>query len=102
MLVVSDTDDVFLPKPTDLLVNLTEARASLEALLGRINDMFAENITVGSAMGPALQAGFKLMVGCCQWSSLSLRMPNCNLQGPNWWSNHGFVGHIAYCWGGCS
>jgi len=62
MLVVSDTDDVFLPKPTDLLVNLTEARTSLEVLLGRINDMFVENHTVGSAMGPALQAGFKLMV----------------------------------------
>ncbi|EGN92871.1 hypothetical protein SERLA73DRAFT_127142 [Serpula lacrymans var. lacrymans S7.3] len=61
MLVVSDTDDVFLPKPTDLLVNLVEARASLEALLGRINDMFQDNHTVGSALGPALQAGFKLM-----------------------------------------
>jgi protein transport protein SEC24 len=66
MLVVSDTDDVFLPKPTDLLVNLTEARASLESLLGRINDMFVENHILGSAMGPALQAGFKLMVsGWC-------------------------------------
>jgi protein transport protein SEC24 len=62
MLVVSDIDDVFLPKPTDLLVNLVECRASLETLLGRINDMFQENLTIGSAMGPALQAGFKLMV----------------------------------------
>jgi protein transport protein SEC24 len=62
MLVVSDTDDVFLPKPTDLLVNLAEARSSLEALLERINGMFQENTIVGSAMGPALQAGFKLMV----------------------------------------
>ncbi|KAG2343076.1 protein transporter SEC24 [Suillus weaverae] len=61
MLVVSDVDDVFLPKPTDLLINLTEARQSLESLLGRINDMFQDNHTVGSAMGPALQAGFKLM-----------------------------------------
>ncbi|KAG2124450.1 Sec23/Sec24 trunk domain-containing protein [Suillus clintonianus] len=61
MLVVSDVDDVFLPKPTDLLINLTEARQSLELLLGRINDMFQDNHTVGSAMGPALQAGFKLM-----------------------------------------
>lgn len=61
MLVVSDTDDVFLPKPTDLLVNLTEARASLENLLGRLGDMFAENHSLGSALGPALQAGFKLM-----------------------------------------
>ncbi|KAF8155735.1 protein transporter SEC24 [Crassisporium funariophilum] len=61
MLVVSDIDDVFLPKPTDLLVNITESRASLEALLGRIGDMFQENSIIGSAMGPALQAGFKLM-----------------------------------------
>ncbi|TFY77941.1 hypothetical protein EWM64_g6073 [Hericium alpestre] len=61
MMVVSDIDDVFLPKPTDLLVNLSEARASLESLLGRVNDMFQENHTLGSALGPALQAGFKLM-----------------------------------------
>jgi protein transport protein SEC24 len=98
MLVVSDTDDVFLPKPTDLLVNLTEARASLEALLGRINDMFVENHNVGSAMGPALQAGFKLMV------SVPLMIPHFHgvtdhvSQGPNRWSNHGLIGHIANHW----
>ena len=63
MLVVSDIDDVFLPKPNDLLVNIAESRASLEALLGRIGDMFQDNSIIGSAMGPALQAGFKLMVG---------------------------------------
>jgi protein transport protein SEC24 len=62
MLVVSDTDDVFLPKPNDLLVNLSESKAGLEALLGRVNDMFQENHAVGSALGPAMQAGFKLMV----------------------------------------
>lgn len=63
MLVVSDVDDVFLPKPTDLLVNLAECRNSIEALMGRINDMFQENGIIGSALGPGLQAGFKLMVG---------------------------------------
>lgn len=62
MLVVSDIDDVFLPKPTDLLVNLSEARPALEALLGRIGDMFQDNSIIGSALGPALQAGSKLMV----------------------------------------
>jgi hypothetical protein len=62
MLVMSDVDDVFLPKPNDLLVNLSECRASLESLLGRLNDMFAENHAVGSALGPALQSGFKLIV----------------------------------------
>ncbi len=62
MLVMSDVDDVFLPKPNDLLVNLSECRGALESLLSRLNDMFAENHTVGSALGPALQSGFKLIV----------------------------------------
>jgi protein transport protein SEC24 len=66
MLVVSDLDDVFLPKPTDLLVNLAECRASIEGLLTRLNDMFQDNSIVGSAMGTSLQAAFKLMV--CQSS----------------------------------
>ncbi|KAF9519326.1 hypothetical protein BS47DRAFT_1370747 [Hydnum rufescens UP504] len=66
MLVVSDLDDVFLPKPNDLLVNLTESRAGLEALLARIPEMFQESHAIGSALGPALQAAFKLTtaIGC--------------------------------------
>jgi protein transport protein SEC24 len=71
MMVVSDIEDVFLPKPTDLLVNLTECRAGIESLLGRINEMFAQNASPGSAMGPALQAGFKLIVS--RWSRNSCR-----------------------------
>jgi protein transport protein SEC24 len=62
MLVVSDLEDVFLPKPSDLLVNLTEARAGLEALLGKLSDMFVESHNVGSCLGSALQAAFKLSV----------------------------------------
>ncbi len=64
MLVVSHIDDVLLPKPTDLLVNLTESRPAIESLLTRLNDMFQDNHTIGSALGPALQSAFKLMV-CC-------------------------------------
>ena len=63
MLVVSDIDDVFLPTHHDLLVNLTESRAALEALLEKLNDMFARDCVTGSALGPALQAGFELVVG---------------------------------------
>jgi hypothetical protein len=59
---MSDVDDVFLPKPNDLLVNLSECRTAVESLLGRLNDMFADNHTIGSALGPALQSGFKLIV----------------------------------------
>ena len=62
MLVVSDLDDVYLPKPNDILVNLSESRASIEALLGRLGEMFQDSHSVGSALGPAMQAGFKLIV----------------------------------------
>lgn len=61
MLVVGDLDDVFLPKPADLLVNLSEARASLENLLSRLSDMFKENHDVGNSMSSALQAAYKLV-----------------------------------------
>jgi len=88
MLVVSDVEDVFLPKPTDLLVNLAEAKASLESLLGRINDMFQDNHTVGSALGPALQAGFKLMVRI--YATLGLFFPDGTV-GADWRKNHRIV-----------
>lgn len=61
MLVVSDLEDVFLPKPQDLLVNAQEARPALENLLGRLSDMFADTYTTGSALGAGLQAAFKLV-----------------------------------------
>jgi protein transport protein SEC24 len=62
MLVVSDVDDVFLPKPTDLMINLDTSRSQIIGLLDRLPAMFAENHTVGSALGPALQAAQKLLV----------------------------------------
>jgi len=62
MLVVSDLEDVFLPQPDDLLVNLTEARAVVESLLRSLGDMFKDTQTVGNALGSALLAGFKLIV----------------------------------------
>lgn len=61
MLVVSDLDDVFLPKPDDILVNLTENRAGIEALLSRLGDMFKDNTVAGSALGASLQAAHKLI-----------------------------------------
>lgn len=62
MLVVGDLEDIFLPKPSDLLVNLVEAKTAIESLLARLSDMFKETHNVGSALGAALQAAFKLVV----------------------------------------
>ncbi|WWC85222.1 protein transporter SEC24 [Kwoniella dendrophila CBS 6074] len=61
MLVVSDLTDVFLPKPVDLLVNLTESRPALESLLGKLSDMFQDSHSVGNALGSALQAAHQLI-----------------------------------------
>ncbi|GAA5986774.1 hypothetical protein JCM11641_004786 [Rhodosporidiobolus odoratus] len=61
MLVVGDLDDVFLPMPNDILVNLVEAKAGVENILGRLNDMFSETHNTGNALGAGLQAAFKLI-----------------------------------------
>ncbi|GAA6010807.1 hypothetical protein JCM11491_002955 [Sporobolomyces phaffii] len=61
MLVVGDLDDVFLPKPNDILVNLVEAKAGVENLLSRLNDMFHDTHNTGNALGAGLQAAFKLI-----------------------------------------
>lgn len=61
MLVVSDLDDVFLPKPDDILVNLTEHRAGIETLLTRFGGMFKDNSVASSALGASLQAAHKLI-----------------------------------------
>jgi protein transport protein SEC24 len=64
MMVVSDVDDVYLPRPTDLLVNLQECRTAVDALLSKFEEIFGATHAsgTGSAMGPALQAGFQLIV----------------------------------------
>jgi protein transport protein SEC24 len=61
MLVVSDIQDVFLPKPVDLLVNLAESRPAIENFLGRLSDMFQDSHNVGNALGSALQAAHQLI-----------------------------------------
>ncbi|GAB5591350.1 COPII subunit [Umbelopsis nana] len=64
MLLVSEVDDVFLPAPSDLLVNLTESRGVIEAFLEKLPDMFKETTNVKNALGSALQAAFKLVNAC--------------------------------------
>lgn len=62
MMVVSDLDDIFIPLPDDLLVNLSESRSVVEAFLDSLPSMFQENANVESAFGPALKAAFMVMV----------------------------------------
>lgn len=61
-MVVSDLDDVFVPLPDDLLVNLSESRAVVDSFLDSLSTMFQGNVNVESAFGPALKAAFLVMV----------------------------------------
>ncbi|KAI8076525.1 uncharacterized protein B0P05DRAFT_142240 [Gilbertella persicaria] len=61
MLVVSDLDDIYLPSPSDLLVNLTESIQTIRTLLEKLPDMFKDSVNVNNALGTGLQAAFKLL-----------------------------------------
>ncbi|XP_051118622.1 protein transport protein Sec24-like At3g07100 [Andrographis paniculata] len=61
MMVVSDLDDIFVPLPDDLLVNLSESRGVVDAFLDSLPSMFQDNMNVESAFGPALKAAFMVM-----------------------------------------
>lgn len=62
MMVVSDLDDVFVPLPDDLLVNLSESRNVVDGFLDSLPTMFQENMNVESAFGPSLKAAITVMV----------------------------------------
>ncbi|CAG2214536.1 SEC24 [Mytilus edulis] len=61
MLIVSDVDDVFLPCPDNLLVNLQESKEMVSDLLNQLPTLFESNRETGSALGAALQAAYKLI-----------------------------------------
>ncbi|CAI9781212.1 unnamed protein product [Fraxinus pennsylvanica] len=61
MMVVSDLDDIFIPLPDDLLVNLSESRNVVDAFLDSLPSMFKGSMNVESAFGPALKAAFMVM-----------------------------------------
>lgn len=61
MLVVSDINDVIMPSPDDLLVNLAESRSLVDSLLDSLPSMFQNNVHMSSCTGSALQAAKRVM-----------------------------------------
>ncbi|XP_055928214.1 protein transport protein Sec24A-like isoform X2 [Argiope bruennichi] len=61
MLVVSDIEDVFLPSPDNLLVNVHESKSLISDLLTDLPKRFASNGDINCCLGAALQAAYKLM-----------------------------------------
>ncbi|XP_077388931.1 protein transport protein Sec24B [Festucalex cinctus] len=62
MLVVTDIDDVFIPSHDSLMVNLKESKELIKDLLTSLPAMFSRSRETQSALGPALQAAYKLML----------------------------------------
>lgn len=54
-MVVPDVDEPFVPLPDDLLVNLSDSKTVVRALLESLKTQFAQRSSVDCAMGPALQ-----------------------------------------------
>lgn len=61
MIAVPDIDDVYVPLPDDLLVNLYESRELVDVLLDSLPDLFANNNEVECAMGAAVKGAFQIM-----------------------------------------
>ncbi|OUM62377.1 hypothetical protein PIROE2DRAFT_54426 [Piromyces sp. E2] len=61
MLVVSDLDDIFIPAPDDLLVNLSESRSVIESFLNKLGNMHKTTQNVSSALPSALNAANKIL-----------------------------------------
>ena len=52
--------DMFLPSPSDLLVNLSDCKGLVKQLLAELPTMFRESYSTDSALGAALQAAYKM------------------------------------------
>ncbi|CAI8053137.1 Protein transport protein Sec24B [Geodia barretti] len=61
MMVVSDVDDIFIPSPDSLLVNLKESKDMIRTLLEDMPGIFAETPITECALGAALQVAEKLL-----------------------------------------
>ena len=58
MMAVGDLDDIFVPLPEDLLVNLSESRSVVDAFLDSLPSMFQDYVNIESAFRPALKEAF--------------------------------------------
>ncbi|XP_064458307.1 protein transport protein Sec24A-like isoform X2 [Ornithodoros turicata] len=61
MLLVSDIDEVFLPSPDSLLVNIHECKTLVQYLLESLPTTHSQNGETASALGAAVQAAYKLV-----------------------------------------
>ena len=111
-LTVCDVDDVFLPSPTDILVNLQENNGLVRQLLEALPEMFANSYITESALGAALQVGrsqLPLQTYVSKPLQIESEIPlprviiysisrvGCSEIGiSNWWENYRISAYFAY------
>ncbi|KAE9005561.1 Protein transport protein Sec24-like [Phytophthora rubi] len=61
MMVVADLDELFIPIPDELLVNLSDSREVVEMLLETLPAIHQNSRSAETALGPAIRVAFKLM-----------------------------------------
>lgn len=61
MMIYPDLDDLVLPMPDSLTVNLHENKESIQLFLQSLPNLFADTYETDSALGTALTAGFQLL-----------------------------------------
>ena len=61
MMIYPDLEDLVLPMPDSLMVNLHENRESIKVFLETLPNMFADTYETDSALGTALNAAFQLL-----------------------------------------
>ena len=61
MMVYTDIDDLELPLPDNLMINLNENRENIQLFLQSLPNMFSDIYETDSALGTALNAAFQLL-----------------------------------------
>ncbi|CAH0487183.1 unnamed protein product [Peronospora farinosa] len=61
MMVVADLDELFIPIPDELLVNLSDSREVVEMLLETLPSIHHNARSAETVLGPAIRVAFKLM-----------------------------------------
>lgn len=61
MLVVGDTNEMFMPLLDGFLVDPEESEAVIDSLMQQIPEMFAETRETDTILGPVVQAGMEAL-----------------------------------------
>ncbi|XP_055517725.1 protein transport protein Sec24B-like isoform X1 [Leucoraja erinacea] len=77
MMVMADTDDIFVPNENEMLVNLQQSRQLIISLLEELPGMFRDTQKKACAFGPALQLAQKVLTYCGgRVSAFLTQLPN--------------------------